>query len=213
MRSPVYFLIFSTSFLVVPQVSSAETCRDGVDNVFTVNSFGNDNLPVTVRDVVIRVNDIYNKPSCHNNKVNIRMPGYFHIMGGQVIVPRDFDLINRRAIVRATISVGNKVICDKGAGGMFFIPNKLCRFRISTFVPPEICGVLQRKGTHTLEELWREVHFNSTQELPPSPSFLGISLLDILKGEYRIKLELTIDGERVLRLTMPSDNAPMQWGL
>ncbi|CAJ0579183.1 unnamed protein product, partial [Mesorhabditis spiculigera] len=191
--------------------SIVDSCRDGIDNVFTIDSYGDD-LPVHVKNVVIRAYDIFYKPSCYEGKVNIKMPGYFHIMGGEVLVPQNYDLFHH-TMVRATVHVGEKHICDDGEGGMFFIPNKLCRFKMTTFVPPEICRVLQRKGTHTLEELWREAGFNSTQELPPAPSFLGVSLIDLLKGDYKIKVELRIHGEPIVRIAIPTDMQPMQWGL
>uniref|UniRef100_A0A0K0DMD5 Uncharacterized protein n=1 Tax=Angiostrongylus cantonensis TaxID=6313 RepID=A0A0K0DMD5_ANGCA len=138
-------------------------CLDGINNVFTVDSYGSEHFPVRVRNVTILVYDIHYRPSCHHGKVNVVMPGYFHIISGEVVTPRDFDLFSSN-LVRATVRYGNMKICENGESHMIIVPTRLWR----------------------VHELQQKVNFNSTLELPPSPSFLGVTLLDILKVEIRL---------------------------
>ncbi|RCN32914.1 hypothetical protein ANCCAN_21263 [Ancylostoma caninum] len=188
-------------------------------------------LPVRVRNITILVYDIHYRPSCHNGQVNVLLPGYFHIISGEVEVPKDYDLFSTN-LVRATVRLGNTKICEEGESGMIIVPNKLCEkgpqqqkfdfkecpllfshFDIKTVIPPEICRILQKKGTHTLTELQEKLNFNSTLELPPSPSFLGITLLDLLKGEYFIKISLDVEHEKIMEFAMPSGFKALKMGL
>ncbi|VDL75532.1 unnamed protein product [Nippostrongylus brasiliensis] len=195
----------------------ASQCLDGVHNVITVDSYGSEKIPVRVRNVTILVYDIHYRPSCHNGKVNVLLPGYFHIVSGDLVTPKDFDLFKSN-LVRATVSLGSMKICDNGESGMIIVPNKLCSFDITTVIPPEMCRIFQKKGTHTLKELQDKLKFNSTLELPPSPSFLGITLLDLLKihffqGEYFIKIAVESSGEKIVEFAMPSGYKALKMGL
>ncbi|EYC00256.1 hypothetical protein Y032_0117g699 [Ancylostoma ceylanicum] len=192
--------------------SATSQCLDGVHNVITVDSYGSAKLPVRVRNITILVYDIHYRPSCHNGQVNVLLPGYFHIISGEVEVPKDYDLFSNN-LVRATVRLGNTKICEEGDSGMIIVPNKLCHFDVKTVIPPEICRVLQKKGTHTLAELQEKLNFNSTLELPPSPSFLGITLLDLLKGEYYIKISLEVEHEKIMEFAMPSGFKALKMGL
>ncbi|KHJ91892.1 hypothetical protein OESDEN_08228 [Oesophagostomum dentatum] len=90
---------------------------------------------------------------------------------------------------------------------------EVLHFDIHTVIPEEICKILQKKGLHTLTELQEKLNFNSTLELPPSPSFLGITLLDFLKGEYRMKIELDVEKEKIMEFAFPSGFKPLNMGL
>ncbi|KHJ91893.1 hypothetical protein OESDEN_08229 [Oesophagostomum dentatum] len=98
-------------------------CVDGVHNVITVDSYGNAKLPVRVRNVTILVYDINYRPSCHKGKVNVVLPGYFHIISGEVEVPKDYDLASSN-LVRATVQLGGMKLCDEGKSGMVIVPSK-----------------------------------------------------------------------------------------
>ncbi|CAJ0607239.1 unnamed protein product [Cylicocyclus nassatus] len=190
----------------------ASECIDGVDNILSADSYGNKNLPVKVRNVKILVYDIDGQPSCHKNKVNVVLPGYFHIISGEVEVPKNYDLFASN-VVRATVKFGSTDICDNGKSGMLIVPARFCHFDIATVIPENICHLLQKKGLHTLKELEEKLKFNSTFQLPPSPSFLGITLLDLLKGEYRIKVALDVDDEKIMEFAMPSGFKAIKIGL
>ncbi|VDK47485.1 unnamed protein product [Cylicostephanus goldi] len=86
-------------------------------------------------------------------------------------------------------------------------------FNISTVIPEDICRILQKKGLHTLTELQEKLNFNSTLELPPSPSFLGITLLDLLRGEYYIKMALDVNKEKIMEFAMPTGFTALKMGL
>lgn len=112
---------------------------------------------------------------------------------GQVEVPKDYDLF-KGSQARASVSLNEREICLNGHSAMFIVPNRLwwehsnfqnkwsswSHFEVTSFIPHDICRLLQQKGVHTLEELEDKLKFNRTLELPPSPSFLGIKLLDLL---------------------------------
>ncbi|VDO21642.1 unnamed protein product [Haemonchus placei] len=190
----------------------ASQCIDGVHNVITVDSYGSGKLPVRIRNITILVYDIHYRPSCHKGKVNVLLPGYFHIISGEVETPRDFDLFESN-LVRATVHLGSTKICHNGESGMIIIPSRLCQFDIKTVIPPDMCRILQSKGTHTLKEMQDKLNFNSTLELPPSPSFLGITLLDLLKGEYFIKIAIDSDHKQIAEFAMPSGFKALKMGL
>ncbi|CAJ0607240.1 unnamed protein product [Cylicocyclus nassatus] len=199
--------------LIVSLINNAKTqCVDGVNNVITVDSYGDQKLPVRVRNITILVYDIHYKPSCHRGKVNVVLPGYFHIVSGEVEVPKDYDLLPSN-LVRATIKLGNRMLCNEGKSGMIIVPSWLCHFNISTVIPEDICRILQKKGLHTLTELQEKLNFNSTLELPPSPSFLGITLLDLLRGEYYIKMALDVNKEKIMEFAMPTGFTALKMGL
>ncbi|KAK6737534.1 hypothetical protein RB195_019937 [Necator americanus] len=190
----------------------ASQCLDGVHNVITVDSYGSAKLPVRVRNITILVYDIHYRPSCHHGQVNVVLPGYFKLISGELEVPKDYDLFSSN-LVRATVKLGGTSICDNGDSGMIIVPSKLCHFDIKNVIPAEICRILQKKGTHTLKELEEKINFNSTLELPPSPSFLGITLLDLLKGEYYIKVALEVEHNKIMEIAMPSGFKALKMGL
>ncbi|KAE9417673.1 hypothetical protein Angca_000492, partial [Angiostrongylus cantonensis] len=191
-------------------------CLDGINNVFTVDSYGSEHFPVRVRNVTILVYDIHYRPSCHHGKVNVVMPGYFHIISGEVVTPRDFDLFSSN-LVRATVRYGNMKICENGESHMIIVPTRLWRvhgfYFKETMIPDDILHLLQKTGIHTLAELQQKVNFNSTLELPPSPSFLGVTLLDILKGDYYIKIAVDSNHERIVQFAIPSGFTALMMGL
>ncbi|KAK6035632.1 hypothetical protein COOONC_26863 [Cooperia oncophora] len=76
-----------------------------------------------------------------------------------------------------------------------------------------MCRILQKKGNHTLSEMQDKLKFNSTLELPPSPSFLGITLLDLLKGEYFIKISIESDDKQIAEFAMPTGFKALKMGL
>ncbi|PIO71020.1 hypothetical protein TELCIR_07092 [Teladorsagia circumcincta] len=131
---------------------------------------------------------------------------------GEVDTPKDFDLFASN-LVRATVHLGTTKICHNGESGMIIIPNRICQFDITTVIPPEMCRILQKKGIHTLPEMEKKLNFNSTLELPPSPSFLGITLLDLLKGEYFIKIDVEAGHQKIVEFAMPSGFKALKMGL
>ncbi|VDO97209.1 unnamed protein product [Heligmosomoides polygyrus] len=168
-----------------------------------------DKLPVRVRNVTILVYDIHYRPSCHGGDVNVLLPGYFHIISGEkslslsreVHTPKDFDLFKSN-LVRASVRLGSLNICDNGESGMIIIPNKLCGPRNFLNLIPLFTSEMQEK-----------LNFNSTLELPPSPSFLGVTLLDLLKGEYNIKISVDSNNEKIVEFAMPAGSKALKMGL
>ncbi|VDM51813.1 unnamed protein product [Angiostrongylus costaricensis] len=183
-------------------------CLDGINNVFTVDSYGSEQFPVRVRNVTILVYDIHNRPSCHHGKVNVVMPGYFHIISGEVVTPKDFDLFSSN-LVRATVRYGNMKICDNGESHMIIVPTRLWRLS-HIFVR---CFGLLHFFHKIFSELQKKVNFNPKLELPPSPSFLGVTLLDILKGDYYIKIAVDSNHERIVQFAIPSGFSALMMGL
>ncbi|UMM16188.1 hypothetical protein L5515_013303 [Caenorhabditis briggsae] len=86
-------------------------------------------------------------------------------------------------------------------------------FEVSSFVPKDICETLQTKGLHTLQELEKKNDFNATLEIPASPSFLGISLLDVLKGNYRIKISIASEGKKIVEFALPTGYKDLKMGM
>ncbi|KAF1764469.1 hypothetical protein GCK72_004417 [Caenorhabditis remanei] len=190
----------------------SKKCRDGVHNVITIDSYGNETLPVEVRKIRIHVYDHDMKPSCYKRKVNVVMPGWFKIKSGEVDTSRDYDIVKDGA-VSVSVSLDGDHICLNGHSDMFIVPESLCSFEMSTFVPKDICETLQQKGLHTLEEIEKKTGFNSTLEIPASPSFLGISLLDVLKGNYRIKISIASEGKKIVEFALPTGYTDLKMGL
>ncbi|CAI4226406.1 unnamed protein product [Auanema sp. JU1783] len=205
-----YVLIF-----LLPLLSNVlcieNDCIDGIDNVIHVDSYG-EKLHVEVRNIVILVYDINMNPSCSEGKVNVVLPGYFHIISGEVINNHGYDLF-KSGIVKASVALNDRDLCLDGSSTYVFIPNKFCRFKITSFVPSDMCLLLQQKGNHTLEEVEEKLNFNSKLELPPSPSFLGVELLSLLKGNYKIKITIFSEGEMIVQFTIPSNYTSIQMGL
>ncbi|EFO83323.1 hypothetical protein CRE_13618 [Caenorhabditis remanei] len=242
----------------------SKKCRDGVHNVITIDSYGNETLPVEVRKIRIHVYDHDMKPSCYKRKVNVVMPGWFKIKSGEVDTSRDYDIVKDGA-VSVSVSLDGDHICLNGHSDMFIVPESLwwvintgrrmsgtrhrhqdlpvcvplcpnaslglfirmspqsssqpnfspifSSFEMSTFVPKDICETLQQKGLHTLEEIEKKTGFNSTLEIPASPSFLGISLLDVLKGNYRIKISIASEGKKIVEFALPTGYTDLKMGL
>ncbi|CAI2334596.1 unnamed protein product [Caenorhabditis sp. 36 PRJEB53466] len=199
-------------FSVLFSTSSTSKCRDGVHNVITIDSYGNETLPIEVRNITIHVYDHKMKPSCHKKKVNVVMPGFFVIKGGEVDTSRNFNVVKDGA-VSVSVSLDGDHICLNGHSDMFIVPDSICSFEMCTFVPVDICKTLQTKGLHTLKELEEKNSFNSTLELPPSPSFLGISLLDVLNGNYRIKISIASEGKKIVEFALPTGYVDLKMGL
>ncbi|CAB3404543.1 unnamed protein product [Caenorhabditis bovis] len=206
------FPFTSISILSFIGVAIGSVCRDGVHNVFTIDSIGNDSLPVIVRNITIFVYDVDMKPSCYNKKVNVVLPGYFVIKSGEVETSRDFDVV-KSGDVAVSIALDGDNICLNGHSDMVIVPDSLCNFEMCSFVPVDICELLETKGLHTLEELEEKKAFNATLELPPSPNFLGISLLDILKGNYRIKIAIKSNGEKIAEFAIPTGYIDLKMGM
>ncbi|CAI5443012.1 unnamed protein product [Caenorhabditis angaria] len=187
-------------------------CRDGKHNVLTIDSYGNKSLPIQVKNVKLLVYDHEMKPSCYKNKVNIVLPGYFVLVGGEIETSRNFDVI-KSGPTSLSVSLDGDNICLEGKSDMFIVPNSLCHFELASFVPVEICKIIQKKGTHTIKEIEEFANFNSTIELPPSPSFLGISLLEVLKGDYRIKVSIASEGEKIVEFSVPTGYVNLKMGM
>uniref|UniRef100_A0A8R1HQ09 Uncharacterized protein n=2 Tax=Caenorhabditis japonica TaxID=281687 RepID=A0A8R1HQ09_CAEJA len=187
-------------------------CRDGVHNVITIDSYGNETLPIEIRNITIHVYDHQMKPSCYKKHVNVVMPGYFVIKGGEVDTSRDFDVVKDGA-VSVSVSLDGDHICLNGRSDMFIVPDSLCSFQMSTFVPVDICRTLEKKGLHTLQELQEKNGFNATLEIPPSPSFLGISLLDVLQGDYHIKISISSEKKKIVEFAIPTGYTALKMGL
>ncbi|PIC44018.1 hypothetical protein B9Z55_004532 [Caenorhabditis nigoni] len=208
MRLVISFLLI---LLEISLVTSSK-CRDGVHNVITIDSYGNETLPVEVRKIRIHVYDHDMKPSCYKKKVNVVMPGWFVIKHGEVDTSKDFDIVKDGA-VSVSVSLDGDHICLNGHSDMFIVPESLCNFEVSSFVPKDICETLQTKGLHTLQELEKKNDFNATLEIPASPSFLGISLLDVLKGNYRIKISIASEGKKIVEFALPTGYKDLKMGM
>lgn len=81
-------------------------------------------LPVEVRNITIFVYDHQMKPSCYKKKVNVVMPGFFVIKGGEVDTSRDFDVVKDGA-VSVSVSLDGDHICLNGHSDMFIVPDSL----------------------------------------------------------------------------------------
>ncbi|CCD69219.2 uncharacterized protein CELE_T05A7.1 [Caenorhabditis elegans] len=204
--------ILSIIIVTLSSGINSSKCRDGVHNVITVDSYGNETLPVEIRNIRIHVYDHDMKPSCYKRKVNVVMPGWFVIKSGEVDTSRDFDVVKDGA-VSVSVALDGDHICLNGHSDMFIVPESLCNFEMSSFFPVDICKTLQQKGLHTLKELETKNAFNATLELPASPSFLGISLLDVMKGNYRIKISIASEGKKIVEFALPTGYTDLKMGL
>ncbi|EGT54549.1 hypothetical protein CAEBREN_11248 [Caenorhabditis brenneri] len=212
MRLVVTVLLSVILLLTSVTSKTVSKCRDGVHNVITIDSYGNETLPVEVRKIRIHVYDHDMKPSCYKKKVNVVMPGWMVIKGGEVDTSREFNVVKDGA-VSVSVSLDGDHICLNGHSDMFIVPESLCNFEMSTFVPEDICQTLQQKGLHTLKELEKKNNFNATLEVPASPSFLGISLLDVLKGNYRIKISIASEGKKIVEFALPTGYTDLKMGM
>ncbi|CAD6198991.1 unnamed protein product [Caenorhabditis auriculariae] len=205
------FFVFVFLFLAIPLVLCSTVCRDGIDNVIKIGSIAND-LPVIAKNITLLAYDYNMKPSCFEKRANVVLPGYFKIIGGEVLTKKDIDVI-KSGDVRLTVIKEDEYACKDGESVMFPIPNSLCHFEATTIVPIDICEVLQKSGLHTVRELEIKKGFNSTLELPPSPSVLGISLLSLLSGNYQFVISLHSQGEKMVEVAFPAGNTKLQLGV
>ncbi|CAP32200.2 Protein CBG13418 [Caenorhabditis briggsae] len=113
------------------------------------------------------------------------MPGWFVIKHGEVDTSKDFDIVKDGA-VSVSVSLDGDHICLNGHSDMFIVPESLCNFEVSSFVPKDICETLQTKGLHTLQEL---------------------------EGNYRIKISIASEGKKIVEFALPTGYKDLKMGM
>uniref|UniRef100_A0A915NQ03 DNA-directed RNA polymerase n=1 Tax=Meloidogyne floridensis TaxID=298350 RepID=A0A915NQ03_9BILA len=154
------------------------------------------------------------EPACNENRATVLMPGIVKLLDGEMFVPKNnFDLI-KSGTVRMTVNSPNfdKPICLNGTSQYLAMPNS-CSFNLCEFIGNDLCKLLQTPGIHTIRELEKVLNFNSTQLLPDPPGIFGITLLDILSGEFSFSMFLETEGKTILELQIPTNQKYLQIGL
>uniref|UniRef100_A0A7E4VFA2 Uncharacterized protein n=1 Tax=Panagrellus redivivus TaxID=6233 RepID=A0A7E4VFA2_PANRE len=198
---------------LLPVVTSDCTCDDNVHNV--VQAHSNKKLyPARISGFAGAVYDADFKPSCHDQRPNVLLPGFVTLTDGKLIVDRDFDL-EKDSFLRLTIHGVDfdDPICLNGTSQYVVLPDNMCRINLCEFIGVPMCKILQKKGTHTLKELQKKLNFNTTLELPEPPSLLGLSLLDLFSGEFSFTFAVETAGETILELDIPTNHKNLQIGL
>uniref|UniRef100_A0A0N5B1F6 Methuselah_N domain-containing protein n=1 Tax=Syphacia muris TaxID=451379 RepID=A0A0N5B1F6_9BILA len=127
-------------------------------------------LPAFISNLNIDAYDINKAPSCFEGHANMVLPGYLLLSNGSLYVAQDYDLISD-GLVKATVtSDDGDVYCRDGK-------SMRCTINLCEFIGNDICEVLQRQGTHTIEELVEKVHFDPWIKLPNPPCFMGLICL------------------------------------
>uniref|UniRef100_A0A1I7ZF26 ML domain-containing protein n=1 Tax=Steinernema glaseri TaxID=37863 RepID=A0A1I7ZF26_9BILA len=197
-----FYVLLSCLFAVASSVTA--DCIDGVHNVVTVESF---------KDLA-RVYDLDMKPTCANNRPAVQMPGYVKILGGQMTVPRHYDIIKdgEMKITVKGLDYSDE-ICTDGISNYMVIPNNFCHIKICEWVGNELCELLQSPGVHTVKELEEKLKFNTTLRLPDPPSLLGVTLLDLFNGEFKFTFSIESEGKRIVDWNIPSNEDFLQIGV
>ncbi|PAV63348.1 hypothetical protein WR25_25470 [Diploscapter pachys] len=204
-------LCLVASFQTSSSVPSNYKCEDGIDNLLTVASTSKD-LPIVLKHTTILAYDAQMQPSCYKGKPNVVLPGYFIVTGGELITKKDLNVVdNGQAMM--SINIDGDDICSTGGSDKFYMPDWICQFEVTTLIPKELIEVLQHSGTHTIEELQDKIDFNTTLPLPESPSVLGLSLIDLFKGIYKVRAVLVSNKERVVDVLFQEGGKPFQLGM
>ncbi|CAD5228467.1 unnamed protein product [Bursaphelenchus xylophilus] len=189
-------------------------CSDHVHNLVVANSDFSHQKPSYITFLTA---DIYNhdhSPSCAFGRPNVPLPGFVKFLDGELHVTKYYDVL-KDGVLKATVrsSFFEKPICLNGESQYLALPNSMCQFKISDFMNHDIVRVLEEPGVHTLQEITERIGLNSTIELPEPPSFLGISLLDLLSGEFAFGFQIETNGQTVMDVMIPTNHKWLQIGV
>lgn len=213
-------LALANNFLRIKFVNAAAAnnkCEDGMQNLAEASSNPStiSEYPVVMKILRGKVYHPSSRPACHNGRATVLMPGIVKLFDGEMYVPQNnYDLI-QSGTIRMTIESPSfdKPICINGTSKYAFFPNSLCSFNLCEFIGHELCTHLQTPGRHTIRSLEEKINFNSTLLLPEPPSILGISILDILSGEFSFVMTLETGGKDIVEVRIPTNQQFLQIGL
>uniref|UniRef100_A0A1I8B6P1 Uncharacterized protein n=1 Tax=Meloidogyne hapla TaxID=6305 RepID=A0A1I8B6P1_MELHA len=132
-----------------------------------------------------------------------------------MFVPKNNYNLIKSGTVKMTVNSPNfdKPICLNGTSQYIAMPNSWCSFNLCEFIGNDLCKLLQKPGIHTIRELEKVLYFNSTLLLPDPPGIFGITLLDILSGEFSFSMFLETEGNIIMELHIPTNQKYLQIGL
>ncbi|MFH4976929.1 hypothetical protein AB6A40_003638 [Gnathostoma spinigerum] len=190
-------------FIVFCFAHVSSECIDNVTNVIHVGSFEDEDLPVFMEDLHVLTYDADYKPSCANGKPNVVLPGYATLIGGKLTVSKNYHL-KGHSIVKMTMKTkGGTYFCRDGES-IGILPNYFCRLVLCKFIGDELCEVLQKKGTHNVQELIDKANFNNKLKLPSPPCIFNLCLTDLFGGDWHTEFFLEYKGKRILHFQVPS---------
>ncbi|KAI6196541.1 hypothetical protein M3Y94_01121700 [Aphelenchoides besseyi] len=200
-------------------------CTDGVHNLIKAQSDLIKPKPALIKNFsgTVYTHDSL-EASCHQKRPTVLLPGYVKLIGGELHVPKKFDLLKSSVLKLDVKSASFDDLCINGESQYIALPNSFCTVDLCKFIGNEKCEILQEPGVHTIAELEvtaqiapnlqpEKLGFNSTLELPEPPSLLGISLLDLFSGEFSFGFTVESEGVPILDVQIPVNDKYLQIGV
>ncbi|KAI6179257.1 hypothetical protein M3Y98_00591000 [Aphelenchoides besseyi] len=189
-------------------------CRDGVHNLIKAQSDLTKPKLALIKNFsgTVYTHDSL-EASCHQKRPTVLLPGFVKLIGGELHVPKKFDLLKSSVMKLDVKSASFDDLCINGESQYIALPNSFCTVDLCKFIGNDKCEILQEPGVHTIAELEDKLGFNSTLELPEPPSLLGISLLDLFSGEFSFGFTVESEGVPILDVQIPVNDKYLQIGV
>ncbi|KAI1728629.1 hypothetical protein DdX_00825 [Ditylenchus destructor] len=216
-KNVVLLITVWLSTWVLPNSAAAPTpceCEDYKNNLVVAASDSKHHTEATIKNLSGVLYTESMRPSCSNGRPSVMLPGVTVLLGGELKVPKKYDLV-KSGIIRMTVKSPHfkDPLCLKGVSQYVAMPDKFCSWNLCEFIGNDICEFLQTPGTHTIKEMEEKINFNTTLILPEPPSLLGVSLLDLFSGEFWFQFSLETEGKVILELDIPTNDKYLQIGI
>ncbi|CAD5220752.1 unnamed protein product [Bursaphelenchus okinawaensis] len=207
-------VVFALAGYVSAKSLATLNCSDNVHNLILANSNFSQGYSSYITFVKGTVYNHDYSPACAYGKPNVPLPGFVKFLDGELHVTKYYDVL-KDGMLKVTVysSFFDKPICLNGISQYMALPDSMCQFKISEFMNHDIVRIFEEPGIHTLSEIKDRIGLNTTIELPEAPSFLGISLLDLLAGEFAFGFQIETEGKTIMDVNIPTNHKWLQIGV
>uniref|UniRef100_A0A0N4VRE2 DUF4773 domain-containing protein n=1 Tax=Enterobius vermicularis TaxID=51028 RepID=A0A0N4VRE2_ENTVE len=130
---------------------------------------------------------------------------------GRAIVPYTYNLTDYALVKISVSSETGAQFCVNGKSVRWFLPDYYCRLNLCSYIGYDMCNILEKAGTHTVDELVKKLNFNPNLRFPEPPCFLGlVCLTDFFGGKYHIEFALDFKNVTIAHWKVPMSRKYLQ---
>uniref|UniRef100_A0AC35FL25 Uncharacterized protein n=1 Tax=Panagrolaimus sp. PS1159 TaxID=55785 RepID=A0AC35FL25_9BILA len=120
----VILVITFGSLFAIGNAEINDSCKDKVHNLVESHSPKDIPYPAKIYNFTGTVYDTELNPTCSNKQPTILMPGWVKLLGGELHVERDFDIV-KDGMLRMTVYGSNfdDALCLNGTSQYLALPN------------------------------------------------------------------------------------------